>query len=252
MDLERVAPARGSIHCPGRKLFLIGQGHGFRIRQGNASPSFGQARPIPEPLLQPGVPCAQLVLIPVGPRGPQFVRVRETRLVDQIPHEKRHVLEALDDRDDQILLATHRFRIEIWVRAAQNLGDERKERKLHGKPVLLRGHEKSFQGAQHFLVDYAALLHHLIPGRPPARAQHVEPSAPQLGHVLIPDVRVRAHEEFPLDVTRHISGPQHQLGLSVKFEQVFVHAHAWPGTKRGFLTQPEAGAINTPQGAPSR
>src|SRR3989454_5235319 len=59
-----------------------------RIRQGNASPSFGQARPIPEPLLQPGVPCAQLVLIPVGPRGPQFVRVRETRLVDQIPHEK--------------------------------------------------------------------------------------------------------------------------------------------------------------------
>src|SRR2546426_6662913 len=123
-----------------------------RIRQGNASPSFGQARPIPEPLLQPGVPCAQLVLIPVGPRGPQFVRVRETRLVDQIPHEKRHVLEALDDRDDQILLATHRFRIEIWVRAAQNLGDEREERKLHGKPVLLRGHEKSFQGAQHFLM----------------------------------------------------------------------------------------------------
>src|SRR5215472_9964019 len=99
---------------------------------------------------------------------------RDAWFVDEVPGKKRNIAEARYYRRNERPLLAHSLRVQIWVIASQNLGQEGEEIELHRQLVFAGGHQVGFDRPQRSFVRLAVLVAELVPSRPPAGANHVE------------------------------------------------------------------------------
>src|SRR6185369_14403016 len=205
-------------------------------------PSCGNAGAIAVTLEEPVGPCALFEHVVVGTRLPHALGIGEAWLIDEVVDQVRYVAKKIDDGSDQLLLGTDSGGIEIRILAAEDFGFEGEERELHRKMMLLCGQQICLEGAERFLC-WNAVLGDVLPSGPPSGAQHVEPGALDLIHVVIPDEDVGMFEVTTLNIAGHLRGADDWLDLAVDEEVVGVEGDDGSGAKRSVVAHQETGVV---------
>src|SRR5215469_870973 len=172
----------------------------------------------------------------------------EAGFVDEVPHQPRHVFEACHDSGDELLLAAHGLGIEIGVGAAEIVGDECEEGKLHRNVVTPRRQQERFEVAESRVLYDAWLFHELIPRRPEAGADHVNAVSLHLCEVVVPYERIRLHQVLALHIAGHVRSADNRLRLAVDEEEVLVKRDCRAGAQRVAVVYPVAGAVLRDEG----
>ena len=132
------------------------------------------------------------------------------------------------------------MRIQIRVYAAEDFGKKRKEIELYRQAVFVRGHQVGFERAERAFVRLAVLVAEFVPTGPPPRAQHVEASVLNLGHVAVPDEHVGMVEIEALDFARHVRGSNDSERMAVKFKEIVIDRQVRAGAQKLGVANPEA------------
>ncbi len=226
------------IHAARRKLFFGGKRDCAGDGAGENVPGGSEGGAVWIFLSEPGIPGGEFDGIIVGAHAPELFG--KAGFVDEIPGEKRNIVEAAGDGTDQRLLSAHGFTVEVGIRAAENFGKEGKEIELYGELIFTGGHQVGFKGAKGAVVGAAGFVAELIPAGPPARANHVEASAVDEGEIAVPHVDVGMIEEEALDFTGHIGGADYGERFVVDREVVRVDGEMGAGTKESFIANQKA------------
>src|SRR5690242_3354110 len=176
------------IHAARTKFEFTGKGNAASDRIRRRIPCGRQRRAVGITFRKPLIPRGQFDGIAVRTRLPQVLR--NAGLVNEVPSQKRNIMEARDDRGNERLLLAERLGTKVGVYSTEYIGEKSEEIELYGQAVLACGHQISFESAERAFVRLAVFIAELVPAGPPTGAQHIQAGGLYLRHVAVPDVNV--------------------------------------------------------------
>ncbi len=111
--------------------------------------------------------------------------------------------------------------------------------------MLTGCHQVGLEGAKRSLVGMSIFVAELIPASPPAGADHVQTGLANLSEIAIPHVDARVFKVQALNIAGHVGCSDNRQGSTIQFEVVSIHAEARTRAQIGFISYPEARAINS-------